>query len=275
MTKKKTKIPVIFILLFLALTTMFLFYAEKEKNSVRDYEAIKKDGVLNIVTEYDPSGYFVSGDSVAGFQYELCQSISAVSGLEVQIFLDMSLSNSFKDLKKRKYDVIARNIPVTSENRLDFLFTDPIALNKQILVQRALEYNDSVPPIRNQLDLAQKTLHVPKNSPALLRIANLQHEIGDTIYAIEEERYSSEQLTIMVAKGDIDYAVCDRQMAEVSKNRFPEIDIDTDIGFTQLQSWAVRKESEILLDSLNHWFEVLREDGRFDKILKRYYLQTK
>jgi membrane-bound lytic murein transglycosylase MltF len=271
MMKKNTKIPVIFILLFLALATVFFLYAEKEKDSVRDYEAIKKEGILKIVTEYNQFGYFVSGDSVAGFQNDLCKSVSTVSGLEIQIFLDMSLSNSFKDLKKRKYDVIARNIPVTSDNRHNYLFTDPVVLNKQILVQRALKFNDSIPPIRNQLDLAKKTLHIPEDSPAILRIANLQHEIGDTIYVIEEERYSSEQLIIMVAKGEIDYAVCDRQIAGISKNRFPEIDIDTDISFTQLQSWAVRKESKILLDSLNHWFKILHENGEFDKILKRYY----
>lgn len=59
----------------------------------------------------------------------------------------------------------------------------------------------------------------------------------------EDELYSSEQLAIMVAKGDIDYAVCDQQIARVSKGNLPEIDIDTDISFTQLQSWAVRKDS--------------------------------
>ena len=75
----------------------------------------------------------------------------------------------------------------------------------------------------------------------------------------------------MVAKGDIDYAVCDQQIAKISKEQLPEIDIDTDISFTQLQSWAVRKDSPILRDSLNSWFNQLRQNGSFDKIYKRYY----
>jgi membrane-bound lytic murein transglycosylase MltF len=269
--KRKTKIPVVFILLFLALTTAFLFYVKKVKSRVRDYAEIKEEGVLNIVTEYNQSGYFVSGDSTLGFQNDLCKAISGISGLDVQIFLDMSLTGSFEGLRKRKYDVIARNIPVTSDNRPDFLFTDPIAFGKQVLVQRTSEFNNSIPPLRNQLDLAGKTLYISENSPARIRISNLQHEIGDTIFVVEEERYSSEQLIIMVAKGEIDYAVCDKQIAEVSKNQFPEIDVNTDISFMQLQSWVVRKESGILLDSLNHWFNILRENGAFDKILKRYY----
>ena len=273
--KANKKITMIFILLFLILTTAFLFYVKKVKYTPRDYNEIKEDGVLKIVTEYDQFGYFVSGDTICGFQYELCKAISEISGMETEISLKMSLSSSFEGLKSQKYDVIARNIPVTSEIRQEYLFTDPIVLNKQVLVQRRLEYNDSIPPVRNQLNLAGKTLYVPKNSPALLRITNLQHEIGDTIYVVEEKRYSSEQLIIMVAKGEIDYAVCDKQIAEIAKNQFPEIDISTDISFTQLQAWAVRKESKVLLDSLNHWFQVMREDGVFNKILNRYYESDK
>ena len=127
------------------------------------------------------------------------------------------------------------------------------------------------PPIRNQLDLAQKTLYIPKGSPALLRLKNLSHEIGDTIYVEEDALYSGEQLSIMVAKGDIDYAVCDRQTARIAKENLPEIDIDTDISFTQLQSWTLRKDSPVLLDSLNSWLKRIKDSGLYDQIYKRYY----
>jgi membrane-bound lytic murein transglycosylase MltF len=273
--KHNKLLTVIFVLLFVALTSLFFLYGKKVKSAIRDYDKIHSEGILRIVTEYNQSGYFVSGDSTKGFQYELCKAISEISGLKIEIALDMSLENSFKGLEKRKYDIIARNIPVTSENRQNFLFTNPVVLNKQVLVQRKLAFNDSLPLIRNQLDLAEKTLYVQKNSPVLLRILNLQHEIGDTIYVVEEEQYSSEQLIIMVAKGEIDYAVCDKQIAEVSKNQFPEIDINTDISFTQLQSWAVRKESVALLDSLNHWFDVLKENGVFNEIYTTNYENRK
>ena len=238
-------------------------------DNTRDYDEIRSEGILHVVTEYNQSGYFASGDTIQGFQYELCRAISEISGLDVQVFLDMSLTESFANLNNRKYDVIARNIPVTSEIKENYLFTDPVVLSKQVLVQRAAK--DSIQPVRNQLELAGKTLYIPENSPALLRIQNLQHEIGDTIYVIEDSRYSSEQIIIMVARGDIDYAVCDLQIATIAARQLPEIDIGTDISFTQLQSWAVRKESVALLDSLNHWFGIIRDMGIYDDIYKRYY----
>ena len=261
-------------LLIVAVTTMiqlWRFNQGPQKIGPRDYPEIKEEGILRMITEYNQSGYSVSGDTVQGFQYELSQAIAKLSGLEVQTHLDMSLAKSFEELSDNKCDVIARNIPITSEMRENYLFTEPIVLNKQILVQRTAEANNGQAPIRNQLDLAQKTLYIPKDSPALLRLQNLGHEIGDTIYVVEDELYSTEQLMIMVAKGDIDYAVCDQQIARMTQKNLPEVDILTDISFTQLQSWAVRKDSPILRDSLNSWLQQIKDSGLYDQIYKRYY----
>lgn len=269
------KLLIVYILLLLiAIATMGMLWRYKNRQKeipLRDYAEIKKEGILRMVTEYNQSGYYVAGDTIEGFQYELSLAIAELSGLEVQTHLEMSLAESFKELSDNRCDVIARNIPITSKIKEEYLFTDPIVLNKQVLVQRKASANNGTEPIRNQLDLAQKTLYIPKDSPALLRLNNLEYEIGDTIYVIEEELYSTEQLIILVAKGDIDYAVCDQQIAEVSQAQFPEIDIKTDVSFTQLQSWAVRKDSPILLDSLNSWLKQIRENGLYDEIYKRYY----
>lgn len=261
-------------LLMVALATMFelsRYRHQKEVSHPRDYEEIMSDGVLRMETEYNQSGYYLSGDTFMGFQYELSKAIAEISGLEVQTRLEMSLSKSLENLSNRECDIIARNIPITSEMREKYLFTDPIVLNKQVLIQRKADANSGMEPIRNQLDLAGRRLHVPKDSPVILRLQNLSHEIGDTIYIIENDMYSAEQLMIMVAKGEIDYAVCDQQIARATAKKLPELDITTDISFTQLQSWAVRKESPILLDSINSWLRKIRDNGIYDRIYKRYY----
>lgn len=268
--KTKKLLTIYFVLLLIVMAAMTYLWANGDIHiGERDYPEIREEGVLRIVTEYNKAGYYVAGDTIEGFQYELCQAISDISGLEVQISLGTRLSESFRQLEDGKYDIIAQNIPITSDRKDDFLFTDPIVLNKQVLVQRA--DNDSIPLIRTQLDLGKKQVYIPEGSPALLRIHNLEDEIGDSIYIIEEETYSEEQLIVMVAKGDIDYAVCDQQLAKTYQKIYPQIDIDTDISFTQLQSWVVRKEAPILLDSLNSWLSQIKKSGVYDNIYKRYY----
>ena len=121
------------------------------------------------------------------------------------------------------------------------------------------------------MDLAQKTLHVIKGSPSILRIQNLGNEIGDTIYIKEIEKYGSEQLISLVAHGDIDYAVCDESIARAAADSLPQIDINTAISFTQFYSWAVSKQSPVLLDSLNAWLDRFQKEEEYQKIYKKYY----
>ena len=262
------------VILCVVLATMAQLYRRSHapQFTSRDYPQITEEGILRIITEYDQLGYFVSGDTIQGFQYELSQAISRLSGLEVQIQLEMNLAKSYEALVSGECDLIARNLPITTQLRDTFLFTDPIVLNKQILVQRKRPAGDSA-LIRNQLDLARKTLYIPQDSPALFRIHNLEQEIGDTIFVVEEQRYSSEQLMIMVEAGEINYAVCDQQIALELQKNLPNVDIETDISFTQLQSWALRKSSPILLDSLNSWLKQLKQQGLYETIYKRYYQQ--
>ncbi len=261
------------VLLVIAVASMIFIHQSQigRQKAARDYPEIAAEGVLRLVTEYSTSGYFIDGDTIRGFQYELSQAISHRSGLEVQNILEMNLAESFCLLDEQACDIIARNIPITTELKEKYLFTDPIILDKQVLVQRKASANGGIQPLRNQLELAGKTLYIAKDSPARLRIRNLQEEMGDTIYLYEDELYSDEQLIILVAHGDIDFAVCDYQVAQAATHQFPEIDIQTDISFTQLQSWAVRKDSPVLLDSLNRWLYDLKESGLYTKIHQRYF----
>ena len=248
-----------------------LMFVRSNSFSPRDLREIRKDGVLRIVTEYDTLGYYVSENQIAGFHYELSRAIARLSGLEINIYMEMSIQESFEGLRTNQYDIIARNIPTTSELKEHYAFTDPIVVSRQVLVQRTKAFNKGKEPLRNHLDLAEKTLYVSESSPALLRLRNLQNEIGDTIYIVENPLITSEQLIAMVANGEIEFAVSDLQVALALQKQYPEIDIKTDISFTQFQSWVIRKNAPMLLDSLNHWLHIVRETGQFDEIIQQYY----
>ena len=229
-------LPVV-IVLALIFSVRYCGKQEKPLGHPRDYAAIAKEGILHVATEYNSISFYVDSDTVSGFHYEL----------------------------------IAYGILATSELKDSLLLTSPIILNKQVLVQRkANGENDSL-YIRNQLDLAQKTLHVVKGSPSILRIQNLGNEIGDTIYIKEIEKYGSEQLISLVAHGDIDYAVCDESIARAVVDSLPQVDINTAISFTQFYSWAVSKQSPALLDSLNTWLDKFQKEKEYQKIYRKYY----
>ena len=271
MFTKKLFTAYIILLAFAIVVMMTIAYRKPVRLAVRDYPEIRSEGVLRIVTEYDRTGYYLQDGDAQGFQYALSREIARLSGVETLLYLE----KSFYGLSTNQYDVVARNIPITSELKAQYRFIEPIVLNRQVLVQRRLPDNDERTLIRNHVDLAHCEIHIPKGSPALLRLFNLQQEIGNTIFILEDPLYSSEQLCIKVAKGDIDFAVCDQQTALLAQRSLPELDVDTGIGFTQLQAWAVRPEAVALADSLNAWMNRMRDNGTFDAIFKQYYENKK
>lgn len=263
-------IPVVIVL---ALLFSLRNCEEKEKpvGHPRDYAAIAKEGVLRVATEYNSISFYVDGDTVSGFHYELIEAFARDKGLKAEINPLMSFEERLKGLGEGQYDVIAYGILATSELKDSLLLTSPIVLNKQVLVQRKENPENDSLYIRSQLDLARRKLHVVKGSPSILRIRNLGNEIGDTIYIQEIEKYGDEQLMAMVAHGDIDYAVCDESIAEAVADSLPQIDINTAISFTQFYSWAVSKQSPALLDSLNTWLDKFQKEKEYRKIYQKYY----
>ena len=123
------------------------------------------------------------------------------------------------------------------------------------------------------MELAGKTIHVTQNSPSVLRIKNLSHEIGDTIYIEVIEKYGPEHLLAMVANGDISYTVCDENIAINSLEGLPQLDISIPIGFTQFYSWGINKSNNVLLDSLNVWLEHYKGTDSFKRLIKKYLPQ--
>lgn len=244
---------------------------EKPVGHPRDYAAIAKEGVLRVATEYNSISFYVDGDTVSGFHYEMIEAFARDKGLKAEINPIMSFEERLKGLGEGQYDVIAYGILATSELKDSLLLTSPIVLNKQVLVQRKENPENDSLYIRSQLDLARRTLHVVKGSPSILRIRNLGNEIGDTIYIQEIEKYGDEQLIAMVAHGDIDYAVCDESIAEAAADSLPQIDINTAISFTQFYSWAVSKQSPALLDSLNTWLDKFQKEKEYRNIYQKYY----
>ncbi|MDR0962283.1 MAG: transporter substrate-binding domain-containing protein [Mediterranea sp.] len=238
---------------------------------LRDYAEINRKHLLRAVTEYNSIAFYADGDTVSGFYYALAQAFARSHGWQLDIVPEMTFNRRLEGLLTGKYDLIAYGIPVTDRLKDSLLFTTPIILSKQVLVQRrATSPHDSL-YIRSQLDLAGRLLHVVKDSPAILRIANLSNEIGDTIYVKEVEDYGPEQLISLVAHGDIDYVVCDENVARAAQDSLPQIDIDMDISFTQFYAWGVSKESPVLLDSLNAWLADYLQTREYRTLRKKYF----
>ena len=121
-SKKRLYLYVILLVLVVTAMIMLRNFLTGKSNQieVNDYNEIIERGEMNVVTDYNTIGYFVSGDTIQGFQYELINALQKEWGIDINIFLENNLQDNLKGLEEGKYDLIARSIPVNSELKGNF-----------------------------------------------------------------------------------------------------------------------------------------------------------
>lgn len=270
---KKKLLQYLFVTLGTLLCVILLFSRKEEADviAVRDWEAIKEEGVLRAVTEYNGISYHVVEDSVTGFDLELLRAFAKDVGVKLEVYPEMSFDKRLDGVCRGMYDILATGTAVNVSLKDSLLFSTPLILGKQVLVQRKPSGKEDSTFVRNQLDLAEKTVWVVKNAPALLRLHHLMNEIADTIYIRQDSHYGPEQLMAMVAEGDIDYAVCDQNIAAKAIGQFTNLDMRTAIGFTQFYAWAVNRQAPQLLEQLNEWMARYRKTKAYEALVNRYF----
>lgn len=238
---------------------------------IRSFSDILASDTIFVCFDYGTSGIQVHQGELQGFYYEFASAFAKDKGLVMQTIVENSLDKRINLLQNGSCDLIATPTLITEDQKENVLFTTPVLQEKLVLVQRSLE-SDSLHHINNLFDCGGKHIYLPVNSPFAQRIDNLSDEIADTIYIDTNSLYNSEQLIAMVAKGDIDYTVCNEQTAKAYIQHFDNIDITIPVGFTQNYAWAMPKHAVELCDSLNLWLNQYKKRAAFRKLRKKYAL---
>ena len=249
---------------------------------VPDLEEILTAGKIRVVTNYNSTNYFVYKGQPMGYQFELLQEFATFIGVKLEVTVNNDLQTNFEALQNGLIDIIASNLPVMRESEDYIAYTAPHSFSRQVLVQQAyssdqkgsnnIQYNTL---IRNQLDLAGKSIYVQKGSAYVQRLRNLANEIGDSIHIVEISDYEVEQLVELVAAGEIPYTVCDENLAIVNLNFYPNLDVETPVSFPQKQAWAVNKNAPELLNAINNWMVSFTQTPRYQRIYQKYFLNKR
>ncbi len=249
-----------------------------EKLNSMDLPDILRRGTIVATTDYNSTNYFIYKGQPMGFQYELLKKYAEHIGVDLEIHVSNDIKENFVCLRYFSCNIIAMDLTVTKKRSELVSFINPYNTTRQILVQRnprnwqnitKSEIEDTL--IRSQLDLAGKTIHIQNNTTHKKRLQDLADEIGDTIYIIETDEYETEQLIALVAKGVIDYTVCDEHIGMVNKTYYQNIDIKTAISFPQNLAWAVNKDATLLYESLNNWMIEFKKTREFTYLYRKYF----
>ena len=239
---------------------------------------MRERGKLIAVTDFNSTNYFIYKGEPMGFHYELLKQFSEYLSLNLEIITGNDINKAFEMLNNGKTDLIAFDLTINSSRRKEIRFTEPFNQTRQVLVQRkpgnwrSMTIDDIEKKIiRDQLQLAGKTVYVQAGASSVECLKNLEDEIGDAISIIEVP-YETENLISMVAKGEINYAVCDENIAVVNTGYFPIIDVATPVSFSQHNAWGIRKEnSDKLTTALNNWIATFKKSDSYALLYAKYF----
>ncbi len=250
---------------------------------IRDLNEIKESGVLNAITIYNSTSYFLYRGEPMGFEYELLERLAEQLDLELNIIIADNIDELFNMLNRGEGDIIAFGLTITEERKKVVEFTKHHYVTHQVLVQRKPANWRKLPLhkiqkqlISDPLDLIGDTVHVRLNSSYYDRLVNLQDEIGGQIF-IEPVpgNITTEEVIQMVVDDSIDYTISDYNIAAINKTYHPILDIETPISFSQRIAWAVRTNSPKLLDTVNDWISKAKRQDYYYVIYNKYFKNKK
>lgn len=255
MQHKKGNAPLYMLLLAIVVIVMAMLRQCSVKTLPQRHEPIAGGDTINVAIEISPVGVTLQRDTLSGTYYDMLADMAAAHGRPLKFHPFTQLQHALDGLDEGRYQIVVSDIPATTELKEKYLFVDPVAIDKQVLVQR--RDTSGTIAIKSQVDLAHRRVNVPHGSPFISRLNNLAREIGDTIIVVEDPDYSTEQMIMLVALGELDNVVVNARTARHLLDKYPDLDASVGISFNQFQGWAISPRDTLLRDTLNAWLHAL------------------
>ena len=265
--KQKRWQPILYIALLAAVVAAMYFLSRLDQ-PVEMERGHSKGDTIDVAIEYSPLTYYTYGNDIGGFDHDLLMLFSRQQRRPVKFHPIVTLEQALAGLRDSSFDILVVQFPITAQAKREYLFTRPIYLDHQVLVQR------KPAPVKSQLDLAGDTVWIVKGSPMKARIEGLCREIGDTIHIVEDPTSGAEQLLLRVAAGEIKQAVVNANVAETLADKLPKLDTSVDISLSQFQSWMLRHDEKPLADSINAWLDQAKATREYEQLKLRYDITT-
>lgn len=233
----------------------------------RPRQGASEGDTIDVAMLYAPLNYYLYDDTLGGFSYDLLRNISSTEKQPINFIPVTSTADAVGRLRRGEVDLIA-SLPVNSAMTGEILFTDSVYTDRLVLIYASAAKGDVY---TTPFQLAGKKIHLDSGSAGLLRLKNLQKEIGDTIFTEQHPDLSGELIAMKVAHGDFEFGVVNSRVASDMQSKFPQLKT-MPVGFTQLQAWAVADST--MLRRVNNLLHRAYSYPATSKLRQRYKLSN-
>ncbi|MEJ2655904.1 MAG: transporter substrate-binding domain-containing protein [Desulfobacterales bacterium] len=292
----------IFFSVSLILTSSLASSVQKSTSSITDEQAIlrrinspfkgdlgeiRKRRIIRVLVSYCKTNYFFDHGKPRGFEYELLKAYEKFLNQNVKnayaktkmIFVPIPFDQILRALNKGQGDIAAATLTITPERQKIVNFTKPYISR----VDEIVVLNKNINKLQSLEDLSNQKVYVRKGSSYVAHLASLNQRLKKLkkrpIKILESQEYLvTEDILEMVNAGIVDITVADHHEARAWSQVLPNIVIRNDLKINSEGriAWAVRKENQALLSSLNDFIQKSKKGTLLGNILfKRYYQDSK
>ncbi|MCI5163436.1 MAG: membrane-bound lytic murein transglycosylase MltF [Candidatus Electrothrix sp. AX5] len=225
---------------------------------------IRQQQKLRVIMTNNANVYYSYRGEYMGFEYDLVRAFSEYLGAELEI-LTPEWDAMFPLLDAGEAHLIAAGLTVTPSREALANFSDGhLEVQQQVIVHKS---NNTV---QGLADLEGKTIHLSAGTSYAERISELQKD-GRALQTILYINMPTEELIRKVADQEIEVTIADSNVALLNQRYYPDMRIAFPIEEPQNVVWAVRTGETELLEQVNTFFELIRENGVYSRIYERYY----
>lgn len=207
--------------------------------------------------EFAPFEYLEDG-KIVGFDMDLMAAISKEIGVEIEI-KDMAFDGLLPALQAKKVDMIIAGMTATEERKKAVNFSETYYKANQVIIT-----SEDAEDISNFEGLKGKTVGVILGFTGDVVVSEID--------GVEVKKYNAGYAAIMDLKeGKIDAVVLDGEPAKNFVKNNGGIKITSAEGEKEEYAMAVSKDNVELLGKINTALTTLKENGTYDKLLKKWF----
>ena len=219
----------------------------------------QRSDTISVCLFYHAADYFVYQGSVIGFQYDVLKQLEKDFQRPVEITIESDPEKMFLTALSNQYDIVCFDFDKSSyvPNYIDV--SVPVAYTYPVLIMRKKDSAyDSLPHVVNtSAKYFNKLDFSSLKDPSSWKI---QHNPDLAI----------EDLMEMLVDKQIDYAVCNYNVAITLMPFYTQLTIGPRVGDNFPRTWILNQHYPTLNDSINRWLSDFKETNKYQSLCEKY-----
>lgn len=219
----------------------------------------KHSDTISACIFYHAADYFVYQGSVIGFQYDILKHLEKDLQRPVTISIETESDEMLSKAVSGQYDIVCFDFDMENFIGTYIEVSEPLAFSYPVLISRKHNKNDTV--LKNEIN----------SSEGYFNKLNLSELKNPNSWKIKNNPdLTIEELMELLVDKQIDYAVCNYNVAITLMPFYKQLNIGPKIGDSFARKWIYNIENKALNDSINNWIKSFKETNKYQSLCKKY-----